>query len=34
MNNGTAIMSYILASMSGICFISGLVILSGGAKNG
>lgn len=33
MKSGPAIMSYILASMSGICFIAGLAILTGGSKN-
>lgn len=32
MTSGKAIASYILASMSGICFITGLVLLTGGAK--
>lgn len=30
MNNVSAFLSYTLAAMAGICFISGIAILSGG----
>ncbi len=30
MNNGLVIISYALAAISGICFITGLAVLSGG----
>lgn len=33
MSSGMAVVSYILASMSGICFVAGLAVLTGGAKN-
>lgn len=32
MSGGKVIASYILASLSGICFVTGLAILTGGAK--
>lgn len=32
MNNGLTFISYALAAMAGICFVKGLVILSGGGK--
>lgn len=34
MNNLTVIFSYTFAAMSGICFVTGLAILSGGKRNG
>ncbi len=30
MNNGLVFISYALAAMSGICFVTGLAVLSGG----
>ncbi len=32
MNNGLAFVSYTLAAMAGICFVSGLAVLSGGRR--
>ena len=32
MNDGLDVVSYTLATMAGICFIGGLIILSGGGK--
>lgn len=34
MNNFTIIFSYTLAAMSGICFVTGLAVLSGGKRYG
>ncbi len=33
MNSVWAITSYILAVMSGLCFVSGLAVMSGGRKD-
>lgn len=30
MTNSVAIVSYVLAAMSGICFVTGLAVLTGG----
>lgn len=32
MNYGLAVMSYVLAAMAGICFVSGLAVMSGGKE--
>ncbi len=32
MNYGLAVVSYMLAAMAGICFVSGLAVISGGVK--
>lgn len=34
MSNLNVIFSYAFAAMSGICFVTGLAVLSGGKRNG
>lgn len=34
MNNFTAIISYLCAAAAGICFVSGVAVLTGGRENG
>lgn len=33
MNDGLEFITYTFATMAGVCFISGLIILSGGGKD-
>lgn len=33
MNNTLAFVSYALAAMAGVCFVSGIAVLSGGREN-